>query len=244
VVYNPEFVAQGEIIKGIENADMVLLGINQGYDPKIIVNLYRVLTGTNTNFNIMSTKAAELTKISINCFLTTKISYANMIGEIAIQTGLESEVDLILKSIGSDSRIGNKFLKYGFGFGGPCFPRDNKSLSFHAKKHNANSKISDIITEMNSDHTDFLVNYFVSKNPDKSIPFVMKHISYKKGTDILIDSQQYSLCLKLLSLGYTVYVQEIEAVINQFKNKDLSELGGILKFFRYSTNPQGYMINL
>lgn len=244
VVYNPEFVAQGEIVKGFENADMVLLGISEGQDLKIITNLYRVIGGKDIKFNVMSTTAAELTKISINCFLTTKITYANMIGEIAINTGLEKEVDLILKAIGSDSRIGNKFLKYGFGFGGPCFPRDNKSLSYHAKKHGSNSKIADIINEMNQDHTDFLVNYYVSKNPDKMVPFVMKNISYKRGTDILLESQQYSLCLKLLSLGYTVHVQEIESVISQFKMKDMSEMGGRLKFFRYGTKPEGYLIDL
>lgn len=244
VVYNPEFVAQGEIVDGFENADMVLLGITEGQDLKILTNLYRIIGGRDIKFNVMSLKAAELTKISINCFLTMKISYANMIGEIAIKTGLENEVDLILKSIGSDSRIGNKFLKYGFGFGGPCFPRDNRSLGNHAKKQGANSKISDIINEMNNDHTEFLVEYYVSKNPDKFTPFVMKNISYKRGTDILVDSQQYSLCLKLLSLGYTVHVQEVESVISQFRMKDMSEIGGRLKFFRYGTKPEGYLIDL
>ena len=244
VVYNPEFVAQGEIINGFENADMVLLGVNEGQDLKILMNLYKIITKKNVRFNVMSTKAAELTKISINCFLTTKISYANMIGEIAIKSGLEKEVDLILKAVGSDSRIGEKFLKYGFGFGGPCFPRDNKSLSVHAKKHKANSKIADIVNEMNNDHTDFLVEYFIQQNPDKSVPFVMKHISYKKGTDILIESQQYNLCLRLLSLGYTVCVHEIEAVINQFKSKDMSDIGGKLKFYRYGTKPEGFLIDL
>jgi UDPglucose 6-dehydrogenase len=244
VVYNPEFVAQGEIVNGFENADMVLLGMSEGQDLKILMNLYRVIGGKDMKFNVMSLKAAELTKISINCFLTMKISYANMIGEIAIKTGLENEVDLILKSIGSDSRIGNKFLKYGFGFGGPCFPRDNRSLGNHAKKHGANSKISDIINEMNNDHTEFLAEYYVSKNPNKLTPFVMKNISYKRGTDILVDSQQYNLCLKLLSLGYTVHVQEVESVISQFKMKDMSEIGGRLKFFRYGTKPEGYLIDL
>ena len=113
VIYNPEFVAQGEIVKGIEEAKMVLIGCPDGHDLKIILNLYRIICGTSTHFNVMSYTSAELTKIAINCFLTTKISFANMIGEIAIKTGVGSEVNNILKAVGSDPRIGNSFLKYG-----------------------------------------------------------------------------------------------------------------------------------
>jgi UDP-glucose 6-dehydrogenase len=164
-----------------------------------------------------------------------------MIGEIAINSGLESEVQTILRAIGSDSRIGKKFLKYGFGFGGPCLPRDNRALSNYAKKYNANAKLSVLVDEMNSDHTEYLTDLYIKKNPDKKIPFVMKHISYKKGTDIITDSQQYNLCLSLLEKGYTVFVQEIDAVINQFKNKNIGEG---LKFFKYGTTPKGYLIDL
>jgi len=73
---------------------------------------------------------------------------------------------------------------------------------------------------------------------------VMRHISYKRGTDILTDSQQYHFCLKLLDKGYTVHVQEIEAVIDQFKKKDMSEYGSRLKFFRYNTKPEGFLIEI
>jgi nucleotide sugar dehydrogenase len=244
VVYNPEFVAQGEIIKGIEQCDMVLLGTNNEDTLKYIINLYRGISDTHVSFNIMSYSAAELTKIAINSFLTTKISFANMIGEIAINSGMESEVQTILRAIGSDSRVGKKFLKYGFGFGGPCLPRDNRALSNYAKKYNAKSKLSELVDEMNIDHTEYLATHYINKNPNKKIPFVMKHISYKKGTDILTDSQQYNLCLRLLSEGYTVFVQEIDAVINQFKLKDMSEIGDRLKFFKNNTKPEGYLIDL
>jgi nucleotide sugar dehydrogenase len=244
VVYNPEFVAQGEIVKGIEQCDMVLLGTNNEDTLKYIINLYRGISDTHVSFNIMSYSAAELTKIAINSFLTTKISFANMIGEIAINSGMESEVQTILRAIGSDSRVGKKFLKYGFGFGGPCLPRDNRALSNYAKKYNANAKLSELVDEMNIDHTEYLATHYISKNPNKKIPFVMRHISYKKGTDILTDSQQYNLCLRLLSEGYTVFVQEIDAVINQFKLKDMSEIGDRLKFFKNNTKPEGFLIDL
>ena len=237
-------MAQGEIVKGIEQCDMVLLGTNNEDTLKYIINLYRGISDTHVSFNIMSYSAAELTKIAINSFLTTKISFANMIGEIAINSGMESEVQTILRAIGSDSRVGKKFLKYGFGFGGPCLPRDNRALSNYAKKYNANAKLSELVDEMNIDHTEYLATHYISKNPNKKIPFVMRHISYKKGTDILTDSQQYNLCLRLLSEGYTVFVQEIDAVINQFKLKDMSEIGDRLKFFKNNTKPEGFLIDL
>ena len=244
VVYNPEFVAQGEIVKGIEQCEMVLLGTNNEDKLKYIINLYRAVSDTHVTFNIMSYSAAELTKIAINSFLTTKISFANMIGEIAVNSGLESEVQTILRAIGSDSRVGKKFLKYGFGFGGPCLPRDNRALSNYAKKYNANAKLSVLVDEMNIDHTEYLADLYMKKNSDKKTPFIMKHISYKKGTDIITDSQQYNLCLLLLSKGYTVFVQEIDAVIEQFKFKDMGEMEGRLKFFKHNTKPEGYLIDL
>ena len=82
----------------------------------------------------MSTKAAEVTKIAVNCFLTTKISYANMLGQVLTLSGMEDEIDNVLKSIGSDDRIGKKYLKYGFGFGGPCFPKDVSALIEFSKE--------------------------------------------------------------------------------------------------------------
>lgn len=244
VVYNPEFVAQGEIVKNLEESKMVLIGCREQQNIRIIINLYRNICNSHVTFNIMSYSAAELTKISVNCFLTTKIAFSNMIGEIAINSGLENEVGSILTAIGSDPRINNKFLKYGFGFGGPCLPRDNRSLSAFAKRHGTKANLSNVVDEMNNDHTKFLFDYYTKKNPDKTNPFVMKHISYKKGTDILVDSQQYNLCLLLLSDGYTVHVNEIESVIQQFKNKDLGEMTSRLKFFKFGKLPEGYLIDL
>ena len=81
----------------------------------------------------MSPDSAEITKLAINCFITTKIAYANMIGDIADQTPGADKFE-ILKAVGGDKRIGGLYLKPGYGFGGPCFPRDNRALGSYAQQ--------------------------------------------------------------------------------------------------------------
>ena len=122
VFYNPEFIAQGTIVKDLINADTVLIG-GYGHHIPELEKIYYGIQGPKKEPYIhnMSTKAAEITKIAVNCFLTTKISYANMIGQVLYNSGLEEEIHDVLQSIGSDTRIGNKYLGFGFGFGGPCF---------------------------------------------------------------------------------------------------------------------------
>ncbi len=212
VVYNPEFVAQGEIVKGIEQCDMVLLGTNNEDTLKYIINLYRGISDTHVSFNIMSYSAAELTKIAINSFLTTKISFANMIGEIAINSGMESEVQTILRAIGSDSRVGKKFLKYGFGFGGPCLPRDNRALGKYAEKIGIDVNLPLSVDEFNDKHLDFIFENYKKLNPHK-LPFIFTSLTYKDGVSILESSQPLNLLIRLLSSGYMIIIHE-----NEIKN--------------------------
>ena len=106
VAYNPEFIAQGEIVKGLEQSDIVLIGTEYIELSNELIELYNRIQTTNVNAYVMSAKAAEITKIGINCFLTTKISYANMMGDIMIKAGIQDEIDMVLNAIGGDSRVG------------------------------------------------------------------------------------------------------------------------------------------
>lgn len=243
VAYNPEFIAQGEIVKGIEESDIVLIGTEHSEIAKDLITIYNNIQTIPVNSHVMSCKAAEITKIGINCFLTTKISYANMIGEIMIKAGIQNEIATVLGAIGGDSRIGKKYLNYGFGFGGPCLPRDNRSLGHFANKLGLELNIPLTIDNFNKEHSNFLKEYYIQKNPDKQNPFVMNYITYKKGTDILEESQQFQLCLDLLNEGYIVNVIEIESVSN--KLSELSETyDNRLRFFKPGSNPEGYIIIL
>ena len=206
VYYNPEFIAQGSIVKDLINADMVLIG-GEGKHQDELVKIYNQIQDKKPSIHFMSTKAAELTKIAVNCFLTTKISYANMLGQVLSKSGLEDEIDQVLESIGSDSRVGNKYLKFGFGFGGPCFPRDNRAFAKYAEKVGLEHNFGYTTDNFNNEHAKFIKEYFIDSNLDK-LPYLFESVAYKEGTDILTESQQYRLCLDLLDEGYEVYVKD------------------------------------
>ena len=221
VFYNPEFIAQGTIINDLRTADMVLIGgkRNDSYDQ--LCEIYNRIQETPPKISIMSTTAAELVKLAVNCFLTTKISYANMVGQVMALSGMEDEIPTVLGAIGDDSRIGRKYLGFGFGFGGPCLPRDNRAFASYAKKLGLDYNLGSTTDNFNNDHATFLKDYFVYRNP-QNLPFYFDYVSYKKGTDILTESQQYRLCVDLLDDGYTVYINDIDAIM-YYISSDLSE---------------------
>jgi len=221
VFYNPEFIAQGTIIKDLRRADMVLIGgkRNETYDQ--LCELYNKIQETPPKISIMSTTAAELVKLAVNCYLTTKISYANMVGQVMSLSGLEKEIPDVLGAIGDDTRVGRRYLNFGFGFGGPCLPRDNRAFAAYAKELGLDYNLGETTDNFNDKHAEFLKENFIYKNPD-NLPFYFDHVSYKKGTDILTESQQYKLCIDLLDDGYTVYIDDNDAIMDMI-TKDLSE---------------------
>lgn len=249
IFYNPEFIAQGSIINDLRTADMVLLGTDPFSSDDSIVSdirkLYEKIQTTRAIVCTMSTTAAEITKIAINCFLTTKISYANMLGDVLHHSGCGDEVSAVLTAVGTDSRIGRKYLGYGFGYGGPCLPRDNRSFAAFAKKVGLEYNIGTVTDEINNQHATFLCDYYEKINSDKK-PFYFESITYKKGTDILTESQQYRLCLDLLDRGYKVYILSDSRVTPQVCDYLLDKYGERVKFVddkKYITEPI-FIVNL
>jgi len=205
VYYNPEFIAQGSIVDDLRHADMVLLGGKGQHSGALEMIYYQIQNGFKVaNVSTMSARAAELTKIAVNCYLTTKITYANQVGQVMIRDGMEDEVATVLKAIGSDSRIGTKYLNYGFGFGGPCFPRDNRAFAAYASKAGVETPLGATTDKFNDEHTKFLKEYYVNKNKDNRA-YVFHYLTYKDGVDILTESRPYDLALSLLDDGYEVY---------------------------------------
>ena len=205
VYYNPEFIAQGSIVDDLRHADMVLLGGKGQHSGALEMIYYQIQNGFKVaNVSTMSARAAELTKIAVNCYLTTKITYANQVGQVMIRDGMEDEVKTVLKAIGSDSRIGTKYLNYGFGFGGPCFPRDNRAFAAYASKAGVETPLGATTDKFNDEHTKFLKEYYVNKNKDNRA-YVFHYLTYKDGVDILTESRPYDLALSLLDAGYEVY---------------------------------------
>ena len=244
VFYNPEFIAQGNIINGLKYSDIVLIGTSSLDEIDRLKNVYDSIMEHEPNYKIMSNTAAEITKISVNCFLTTKISFANMIGEICHNTGIGDEVSTVLSAIGDDKRIGNKYLNYGFGFGGPCLPRDNRALGVHAEKVGLEINLPLSVDKFNVEHHKYLVNKYVSENPDRETTFVFNGVTYKEGTDLLTESQQLNLCVSLLSEGYKCVIIETEEVVSQL-NDPLKKLWKERVIFNPSVLPSNSVkINL
>jgi nucleotide sugar dehydrogenase len=217
VLYNPEFIAQGSIVRDLQKADMVLIGGNDQVALDKFSQLYWDIQTTQPKIHTMSLTAAELCKIAVNCFLTTKISYANMVGEVLLKSGLESDVDKVLKAIGEDTRVGPKYLKFGFGYGGPCLPRDNRAFAHYAKQVGIEFDLGSVVDNFNKSHAEFLKNYYMDLNVDK-LPFYFPYLAYKPATDIMEESQQFKLCIDLLDMGYTVYAEEDDLIPQAYKN--------------------------
>lgn len=216
VCYNPEFIAQGDILKGLKNPDMVLIGHTNEAACDKLVKIYKRFLENSPTFQTMTRVEAEITKISLNCFLTTKIAFANMIGDIVVKAG--GNPDSVLKAIGSDSRVGNKFLKWGHGFGGPCLPRDNRALCFFADTVGIEHIIGQTTDESNRRHLTQLFDYIKLNNKDEK-PLLFNSVVYKEGTHILEESQKLELALLCAGAGLSVNIYDSEAVIMQLKVK-------------------------
>jgi UDPglucose 6-dehydrogenase len=225
VSYNPEFIAQGTILKDQENPDMVLIGEADWESGNLIEEVYKDHTQSNPRICRMSPTEAEITKISLNCFLTTKIAFANMVGDIALASG--ANPDNILHAIGSDSRIGNKYLRYGFGYGGPCFPRDNRALAIYAKDVGCPALISTASDESNRLHLNEQVKHFMESH-DLDEEIVFECVTYKPQSTMLVESQELQYAVRLAQAGFPVTIRERETVV-----EDLQQTYGDLFSYEY-----------
>ncbi len=215
VSYNPEFIAQGTILRDQAYPDMVLIGEGSPEAGALLQKMYEDMTLNEPRVHRMTRTEAEITKIGLNCFLTTKISYANMIGDIVYKAG--GNPATVLSAIGADTRIGHKYLKYGYGYGGPCFPRDNRVLALYAGDLGIEALISIASDQSNAQHLEFQVNEFATQlNKDEVLE--LSRVTYKPESTLLVESQQLGFAKGLAEKGFKVNICERETVINELKN--------------------------
>ena len=212
--YNPEFIAQGTILRDQAYPDMILIGEANSEVGEIIEDIYSKHTLNEPRICRMTPLEAEITKLSLNCFLTTKIAYTNMIGDIVHKSG--GRPDIVLSAIGADSRIGSKYLRYGYGYGGPCFPRDNRALAMYAGDINLPAKISKATDESNALHLLYQVESF-SKTHNKNDILVFDTVTYKPESTLIIESQQLKYAAALAKEGFKVKIRERRSVIEEIK---------------------------
>mgnify|MGYP003111012491 CR=1 FL=1 len=215
VSFNPETVRQGTIIQDYLKPSCVYIGSNHEEPMRELEYIHEVITGFVGKIHVMDRISAELTKVSLNCFLTAKISFANMVGDLANKIG--ADANKVLAAVGTDARIGTQYFKYGFGFGGPCFPRDNRAFVRCAKDNNSAYDLCAASDSINEKHLKFQIQHFVENN-DINTPVKMEHVTFKKGTDSLEESQQLKFAVALAELGYKVHVSEPSVVVSKLKD--------------------------
>lgn len=243
VAYHPVLSENGEIVSTLKNSDLLLIGTNHQQIFDNIIQIYQRIQNKSINAFMMDTKSAEVAKLAISSFVSIKNTFANMVGNLMTNLGIDKDINLVLNAMGGDSRIGTKEFKYSFGFGGPIISRDNKALNYILENSNTDVNIISKIDDLNKLHLDFLKKKYVNQNPDKSIPFVINGLSYKKNTNILESSQQYQLCLDLLNDGYTINVFE-DSLVSSKLNSLSESYNGRLKFFKVGYKVEGFLIDI
>lgn len=215
VSYNPEFIAQGSIIRNQQNPDLILIGEENESVGNAIEVIHRSFCQSTPTVHRMDRLSAEIAKLATNCFLTTKISFANSIGDLAIKAG--ADVTKVLQAVGADSRIGNKYLSYGDGFGGPCFPRDNRALQKFADTVQQPLPLASATDKVNEQHLHFQIQTLLKAHkPDECIE--IDGVAYKAGTVFIDESQRLKLALLLAQQNRKVIVTDRTEVIEQVKS--------------------------
>lgn len=186
--YNPEFVAQGDIVRGFRTPDIILCGTTSDDVKEEMKEIYSRMTAPHTpKFCFMTPLEAEIVKIGLNGYITTKISFANMLSDVCDKTGANKE--RVLDAIGSDSRIGTKYFKPGYSFGGPCFPRDTKALNLFVKNEGICSDILTATTKMNEEHIVFQAEQMYNTQNT----FMFSNVCYKENSKIPIIEESAKL---------------------------------------------------
>lgn len=214
--YNPEFIAQGEIIKGFLNPDMVLIGTYSQELGERLREIYSKIVKTQPKYCIITPLEAEITKITINGFITTKLSFANMISDVCDNIGANK--DKVLDSIGSDSRIGNKYFRPGYSFGGPCFPRDTRALALFVDQNNINNELLLSTTKYNNLHSEFLTKKLIDEGKEE---YIIENVCYKEDSKIPIieESAKLQIAKRLIENGKKVTIKDEIQLINEVKKE-------------------------
>src|SRR5215471_4138008 len=202
VCYSPEFIALGSVIRDFLNPDFLLIGELEARSGEHLADSYAHIMGPATPVKRMSLENAELAKISVNAFVTTKITFANMLAELcaAIPGG---DVDVVSDAIGMDSRIGRKYLTGGLGFGGPCFPRDNVALAFVARALGGQPDLLETTDRLNRALADRILERLRSRVPRDTTVAILG-LAYKPASHVIEESQAIMMAKTFLEHGARV----------------------------------------
>jgi len=216
VVSNPEFLREGVAVEDFLKPDRIVIGTTSERAIEKLTELYAPYVRQGNPIIFMDERSAELTKYAANAFLATKISFMNEIAQMCERLG--ADVDMVRKGIGSDDRIGKRFLFPGIGYGGSCFPKDVKALVYSAKEVSYDFKILDAVTSVNDKQKSHLVTKIKRYFGDISGKhFAIWGLAFKPNTDDIREAPALEIIEALLSEGASVAAFDPEAM-NNVKN--------------------------
>jgi UDPglucose 6-dehydrogenase len=208
--YNPEFIALGSVVRDMLNPDMILIGESEERSGAMLEELYTGVCESKPSIQRMNYVNAELTKLSVNTFVTTKISYANMLAQIC-ETLNGADADVVTKALGCDTRIGPKYLRGALGYGGPCFPRDNIAFSALARANGVPALLAEATDELNRRQVPRMAQMLTSHLPEGGTVGILG-LSYKPSTEVIEESQGVAIAKELAARGAHVVVYDPEAM--------------------------------
>ena len=214
VVSNPEFLREGVAVEDFMKPNRVVVGTSSEKARKILGELYAPFVRQGNPIIFMDEKSAELTKYAANAFLATKISFMNEIAQMCEKLG--ADVDMVRRGIGSDDRIGKRFLFPGIGYGGSCFPKDVQALAKSAHQVNYEFKILEAVMVVNENQKTHLLPkitaYFNDNLKGKKI--ALWGLAFKPNTDDIREAPSLQLIKELTAAGATISAYDPEAIEN------------------------------
>lgn len=205
LIYSPEFIALGTVIKNLKYPDSILIGCSSYDDAKEHIEVQRRIAG-NVPVSILNWHEAEVVKLLVNCYVTMKISFANFVGEIC-DVLPDADPNRITQALGADSRIGSKYLNAGLGYSGPCFPRDNAALSAWSLLQGIKADLA-LSTQAINERQPMIALNRISKFLTKKSSVLIIGLVYKPRTEVLEKSQSLLLARELKLIGHSIFVYD------------------------------------
>jgi UDPglucose 6-dehydrogenase len=203
VASNPEFLKEGAAIEDFTKPDRIVCGVNSDRAKEVMARLYKPFTLNGHPVYFMDVPSAEMTKYAANAMLATKISFMNEVANLCEKLG--ADINMVRKGIGSDPRIGNRFIYPGIGYGGSCFPKDVKALVRTGRESGYELRILQSVEDVNEDQKAVLFNKIKAHYGDlKGKHFAMWGLSFKPDTNDMREAPSLVICEQLIAVGATV----------------------------------------
>src|SRR6266851_1950916 len=204
--YSPEFIALGTVIRDFFNPDFLLVGESDPRAGDILSDIYARTCKNAPSIARMNFINAEITKLAVNTYITTKISYANMLARLCEKLP-EADANVVTNALGLDTRIGPKYLKGAVSYGGPCFPRDNRALAALASRVGASSGLAEATDIFNRSQIAALAGLVKSHRSESDVIGILG-LTYKPDTDVVEESFGLLLAVELSSANLPVIVYD------------------------------------